>query len=307
MAYVSTKLRQEFKIEEIVTVHYFEYMKNFIFSGESHDFWEILYVDKGRVIVADEYNTYVLNTGDIIFHKPNAFHAIKSIGDNSPNLVAISFLCHSPSMSYFEKYNGTLNMQERVLISQIIEESSHSFITPLNLPAVEQVKIDDLAPFGSQQMILLNLIHLLIEIKRNHLTHEDDSVPKIISPTYSSTKANRINKITDYMEEHLCEQLTIHDLCLLSSLSRSSLHTLFSKEKGCGAIEYFNKLKIDYAKDVIRSGVMNFTELAHYLSYGSLQYFSKQFKKSTGMSPLVYSQSVKEITYSISRLPIKKE
>ncbi|HBA63143.1 MAG TPA: AraC family transcriptional regulator, partial [Lachnospiraceae bacterium] len=41
----------------------------------------------------------------------------------------------------------------------------------------------------------------------------------------------------------------------------------------------FNNMKIDRAKELIREGNMNFTEIAHFLSYSSLQYFSKQFKK----------------------------
>lgn len=38
MAYVSTKLKREFQIESIVTIHYFEYMNDFVFTGETHDF-----------------------------------------------------------------------------------------------------------------------------------------------------------------------------------------------------------------------------------------------------------------------------
>ncbi|MGL6197444.1 MAG: helix-turn-helix domain-containing protein [Lachnospiraceae bacterium] len=69
--------------------------------------------------------------------------------------------------------------------------------------------------------------------------------------------------------------------------------------KGCGAIDYFNQMKIERAKEIIKDEKMNFTGLAHYLSYGSLQYFSKQFKKATGMSPLEYSTSVKDITNAV--------
>ncbi|MEG1742456.1 MAG: AraC family transcriptional regulator, partial [Acetivibrio sp.] len=37
-----------------------------------------------------------------------------------------------------------------------------------------------------------------------------------------------------------------------------------------------------------------------YLSYSSLQYFSKQFKKATGMSPLEYLNSVKKYSNEIT-------
>ncbi|MFQ9698208.1 MAG: AraC family transcriptional regulator, partial [Zhenhengia sp.] len=44
MTYISTKLRQPIRITDIITIHYFEYMKNFYFPGEAHDFWEMLCV-----------------------------------------------------------------------------------------------------------------------------------------------------------------------------------------------------------------------------------------------------------------------
>ena len=49
MTYIKTKLKRSIDIDAIITLHYFEYMKNFEFKGESHNFWEFLYVDKGTV------------------------------------------------------------------------------------------------------------------------------------------------------------------------------------------------------------------------------------------------------------------
>ena len=38
MTYVKTTLQHSIDIDAIITLHYFEYMKNFVFQGESHDF-----------------------------------------------------------------------------------------------------------------------------------------------------------------------------------------------------------------------------------------------------------------------------
>lgn len=51
MTYIKTKLKRSIDIDAIITLHYFEYMKNFEFKGESHNFWEFLYVDKGTIAV----------------------------------------------------------------------------------------------------------------------------------------------------------------------------------------------------------------------------------------------------------------
>ena len=54
MDYTSICLPQIFSIDRIYSIHYFEYMSNFHFTGESHDFWEFLYVDKGEVLVTSQ-------------------------------------------------------------------------------------------------------------------------------------------------------------------------------------------------------------------------------------------------------------
>ena len=75
---------------------------------------------------------------------------------------------------------------------------------------------------------------------------------------------------------------------------------VFHREFHHGAIDHFLEMKIDAAKQLIRDGTMNFTEIAHYLSFGSLQYFSKRFKQSTGMAPMEYATSVKNYSNSQS-------
>ena len=195
-------------------------------------------------------------------------------------------------------------MEERTLISKLISIARETLATPMNLPSIEQVKLRPNIPFGSEQLILLYLELFLITVARNHASTQGVSpqnpVPKI-SPERVMNKSERIEKIIEYMEFHICEQLTISDICEAHSLSRSALQSLFHKEKGCGVIEYFNNMKIERAKDIIRDGTMNFTEIAYFLSYSSLQYFSKQFKKAIGMSPLEYSSSVKGISRSLRK------
>ena len=282
MTYIRTKLQEDLKIDSIITLHYFEYMKDFIFQGEAHDFWEFLYVDNGTVSVRYDDTWMTLNTGDIIFHQPNEFHAIKSIGRNSPNLVVISFICHSPAMKHFIHKSYTLTNEERSLISHIISEGKKTFSTPMNIPSVEQVQIKDKTPFASQQLIILYLELFLITCIRNH---QENTAPSFAAPKNTpekqTTKQSRLEEVIQFMEAHICEQLKLSDICSEFSISRSSLQSLFHSEKDCGVIDYFNQMKIQRAKDIIREGTMNFTEIAYYLSYSSLPYFSSSVKGIT--------------------------
>ena len=58
-------------------------------------------------------------------------------------------------------------------------------------------------------------------------------------------------------------------------------------------MQYFNYLKIERAKMLIREDNYNFTQIANILAYDSIHYFSKQFKKIAKMTPSEYASSVK--------------
>lgn len=51
MGYEAIRLQRPLAVDDIVSVHYFEYSSNYYFEGECHDFWEFLYVDKGELDV----------------------------------------------------------------------------------------------------------------------------------------------------------------------------------------------------------------------------------------------------------------
>ena len=132
MAYQSTRLRREFEINELVTVHYFEYPLNFAFHGESHDFWEFLYVDRGGIRVTAGDQELMLSAGQAIFHEPWEFHAFRSVGKRPPNLVVVSFCCDSPFLDFFRQAAFTLSEEERELISKLLAAAVQCFATPLN-------------------------------------------------------------------------------------------------------------------------------------------------------------------------------
>lgn len=115
-------------------VHYFEYSSRYVFEGERHPFWEFLYVDKGEVLVTAGKETRRLRRGDLIFHQPDEFHTVAADGVCAPNLAVTSFVCASPSMSFFENKVLRVGEVERELLSRILREARGAFSTPLDDP-----------------------------------------------------------------------------------------------------------------------------------------------------------------------------
>ena len=96
-----------------------------------------------------------------------------------------------------------------------------------------------------------------------------------------------------YLEEHLSCRLTLEQIARETMLGRSRLQQLIRRYHDCGVMELFARLKTDCARQLIRENRLNFTEIADLLGYSSIHYFSRQFKKQTGMTPSEYSSSIK--------------
>ena len=87
--------------------------------------------------------------------------------------------------------------------------------------------------------------------------------------------------------------MTIEQICRDNLIGRSQLQKIFREKCSKGVIEYFSSMKIDVAKQMIRTNHMNFTQISEQLGYTSIHYFSRQFKKITGMTPSEYASSIK--------------
>ena len=296
MAYVGVQLENSISVDELFTVHYFEYMSDFSFAGESHDFWEFVYVDKGEVnVTADSIRT-TLKKGDIIFHKPNEFHTVQATGTIAPNLAVISFSSSSPAISFFEDKILRIDELERNLLADIIIEARNCFESPLDDPYLTHMvkKTPDI--FGSEQMLRILLEHFLIHIVRrqsNPIILKKKLPLQPLKTTKSRSDSEVFNRVIDYLEANLSEHISLELICRDNLIGRSQLQKLFQEKTGNGVIEYFSKMKIDAAKQLIRTGHMNFTQISQELGYSSIHYFSRQFKKLTGMTPSEYASSIK--------------
>ena len=100
--YIKHEISNLISINKIVTIHYYELDKNLCYDGESHNFWEMVYVDAGQIIVNANGNEYHLGQGDIIFHKPNEFHTLMADKKTAANVFVLSFVCSSEAMSFFK-------------------------------------------------------------------------------------------------------------------------------------------------------------------------------------------------------------
>jgi AraC-like DNA-binding protein/quercetin dioxygenase-like cupin family protein len=291
MDYLKTPLKEEIVIKNIYTIHYFEYAKDYVFKGEKHNFWEFVYVDKGEIEVMSDKSGYKLKQGEMIFHKPNEFHNLWANGKTAPNLVIVSFECKSGAMKYFEGKIIKGEDFEKDILAKIIAEAKYAYSSPLDDTYLKQLQKRENPLFGSEQLIKNNLELLLITLfRKGKSINKSTKLSAVTKQRYDNEK---VIKIIDFLKDNLYKDISFEDICRFSNQSKTNLKLMFKAAKGSGVMEYYRDLKIDEIKRLIREEPLNFTDIAAKLSYTSVHYFSRHFKKSTGMTPTEYATSVK--------------
>ncbi|MGN7381040.1 AraC family transcriptional regulator [Paenibacillus sp. SAFN-117] len=290
MGYPKYDLREELTVRQLVTFVYKEFPVHFRSRGESHDFWEFVYVDKGKVEIEVGTGREILQQGDMIFYTPNEFHVGHALDGTAPNLLIVSFVCDSPAMRFFEGKTFRLKEGERRLLSCLLQEGREAFDPPVDSPLMSLPRRNRFASFGSEQVIRNYLEILLIQLIRTGERGGSDRKP--FKTVLSNENKALAEQIIAYMREHLSEELSIDKLCSQFQIGRTRLITLFKEETGGGAMACFGKQKIEQAKSWIREEKLNMTEIGERLGYSSIHSFSRSFKQAVGMTPTEYARSV---------------
>ncbi len=91
-----------------------------------------------------------------------------------------------------------------------------------------------------------------------------------------------------YIHEHYREKLMLSDIAEYLKISPGYLSSCFSRYMNQTVSDYIAEVKIEHAKELIDSGQFLIYEIADHLGFENAYYFSKVFKKVTGMSPKNY-------------------
>ena len=287
LKYIKSKITNFININKIVTIHYYELDKDFGYSGESHNFWEMVYVDSGSVIINANEKQSVLKQGEIIFHKPNEFHTLYADKKTASNVFVISFECSSEAMQFFNEKTMTVPSNLKKHIGHIIEEYNETFL-PMSLDDVK-LTFKENPPIGSQQMIKTYLEQLLILLIR----YEQSTKHLRLFPSKESMENHLVSQIMKHIDANIYSKISVSEICHSLNYSRAYLSKIFKQETEYTIMEYILRQKIKTAKKLIREKNMNFTQISDKLCFDNPHYFSRVFKRVTNMTPSDYKKSAK--------------
>jgi AraC-like DNA-binding protein len=279
-----TPLARTFNVTSAITILCYELSPNYSNEGERHNFWEMIYIDRGHVIIQNDVDSFVLHQGELMFHKPNSFHKVACDGSNSSSVFIISFDCKSPAMKLLVGRIFAITNHQTKIIKRLIDECLGTFA----LSEYPLTKLEA-APIGGAQLVKNYLEELLIFLARDEgiSNHHPDSIPERMHNV-----DNLAQKIEEYLSLHLRGKVSLDEISARFHYGKSSLCDIFKRTYGETIINYHTKLKVEAAKRHIFEKKMTISEVAEHLGFESPEYFSRTFKKITGISPRAFRTSL---------------
>lgn len=269
------KIPEQLKITNMFSVFRKHFAAGFSFAGEYHDFWECVYVLRGKICASGNERVYSLTPGDIIIHKPMEFHKFRVDSPEGAVLFIFSCSMEGELTEALEERVFSLSEEQKCAIDELIGYLDGKM--PADFQSWDGEE-NFLIPFYSSptypQMLssLLTRFFLLLSEDGNH------------TKTLSTPEAVTFREITTFLQEHVCDMLSVDDIARHCCLSPTSLKRIFSKYAGMSIHKYFMLMKINKATLMLQDGI-SVTETARRLGFAEQSYFSKAYKKQTGISP----------------------
>ena len=237
-----------------------------------HESIEVIYVDEGEGIIVCDFEENHVKCGDIFIINSDVLHSIRTDSYFSYYYLIID--------SNFCKTNGlnisSIRFNKRISDSRAISMFAailRTYTNPENYVyhAKLRAKVLDF-------MVFLCESHGKLSDTREHGYDKNfDSIRRAII----------------YIREHLSERITIDSLAEMVGISKFHFIREFKRITHYTPILYITIVRIETARRLIAETDINISEISDKCGFDNLSYFSKTFKKYTGISPTKLRQDKK--------------
>ena len=277
-----------FKLPAGQKYHIYRITGSEVSEPHSHDYYQICYVECGRVEHRQDSSTVPLEAGDAFIVPPGFAHQI-IFPDRDAYLYSLSF-------------------QEDMFHTGFSQSNVYHFMTALKLETMESARIPirmKVQLDHPRQQTLKGLMDALIREQESSSPPELTAAASlvaailcILSQGYFLGDATQLQAVEAcskamaqclrYLDAHFTEDLVLEETAKKFGLSRSKFSLLFPQHTGTTFKRYLTKKRIDYAVTLIRSTELPIQQIAQMAGYSDLSTFYRNFTKVTGTAPTTY-------------------
>ena len=281
--YFSYHVKKEVTVQNLVTIETLDISQDFSYPAESHEFYEIAYIDSGAIVCHTDGDDTELKQGDFLLIPPYRSHAYSAVYKQN---AVVFIICFHSRCEYLPILDQKIQLDKasKRNISEIIHEAKNAFTFPF------QKKLKPLPTplLGAQQMVESGLEKLLIHLIRTRISENDDIVFVMNSIELEHSLSNEIIKL---LKEHIFDEITLDQISQQTFYSKTFLNGIFKKNTGMPIMKYYTMLKVQEAKKLLRKNIA-ISAVATQLNFESPTYFTKVFKKYANMTPSAYKKTL---------------
>lgn len=227
--------------------------------------YQLLYIAEGRgTLTTASAGKYSISEGDIFLIFPGEWHTY------SPN----------PETGWKEYWIGFkgINIDSRVSAgffskhSPIYRVGYNDTLISLFKEAIQVAKKQE----KHFQQLLAGIVNYMLG-----LAFSIDSNKKL----KNSMNLELVNRARTFMQENIETNIEMPEIADHLIISYSSFRHIFKQYTGIAPSQYYLNLKIQRAKDMLKSSTASIKEISYILHFDTPEYFTKLFKKKTGLTP----------------------
>lgn len=285
-SYLKHKIVNLVDIKKLAAVEYLDFEGKYKDYVEKHDFWELCFVEKGKIAFNIEDNHAMLKENGLLLIPPDKEHSYYSPAGNQSRVFVICFQCFSQALRALTEMKFELKSDALACMKRIIAESQATF----RMNEKDLLEVIHNPAIGGQQVITLLLEYLLIHLLRLLSSSENSDIVFLNGDNFHR---NLVDAVIVFLCDNVSKKLSLDEICKKFSCSKSFLCKIFKEQTGDTLISYFNKLKIEEAKKVLADSDQTIAAISYSLGFQEPKYFDYIFKKHTALSPALYREKLK--------------
>ncbi|HEY5560440.1 MAG TPA: AraC family transcriptional regulator [Clostridiaceae bacterium] len=237
-----------------------EYVIHFCIKGKGY----LKIKDKDGVVST---RTIAIKEGDIFFCDKNTKHCYGSSLEDPWSVYWVHFKGDGVEALMdaigFTKANPSCHVTDIGTLAHMFEEMFPILYTGYNFPKLLYIST-----------CLQKLFAYIIYTSKHSLPNDVQDI--------------NIERIISFMHENVNRTFPLKEFSSMANMSLYHFVRIFKQKTGYPPIEYFNRIKIQKACQLLDTDNQSIKEIGSYLSFNNQYYFSNVFKKITGYSPKSY-------------------
>jgi AraC-like DNA-binding protein len=119
--------------------------------------------------------------------------------------------------------------------------------------------------------------------------------------------SKNIQNTISYIEQHLCENLTLDDIAKVAGFSKYHFLRVFKRETGAGLWEHIQSRRLSFAAKLLMSSDTDIMEIALNCQFQSQEAFTRAFKKVYALPPGKYRKTISNLVNANEVIIMKSE